>query len=311
MLYVPAAQRALPRKVFRILLSGDPLRASPLVDLRHPPCLSPLRTVAAVLALTVVSATGCGTDLQGPAEGAMDLPDLSHLPVGATVLTDLAFGTPEIDAGDSTIVYGVAAGREAVRETVRLSTTEGAELMLELVPTLVPDSTDPESWIHCGDGEKVRRSYWSRCTNAQIAAYLARIGNWTNALIAFKEADQERGVDRGVVLVSDSTVQFMKEWIEQVGISIEYEYVLSPTVAVHVPIDLELIGVVRGDPRIDYFEPNVSGCPWFGPCLPSPNLLVGVVDLSNLNPSPGPGTSLIAEYRQPRDSVLKAEIVVR
>jgi len=311
MLHIPAAQRAFSREAFRLFLSPELLRASPLVDVRHPPCLSPLRTLAAVLALTVVSATGCSTDLEGPTEAATDLTDVSHLPVGATVLTDLAFGTTEIDAGDSTIVYGVAAGQEAVPETVRLSTTQGAELTLELVPTLVPDSSDPETWVQCGDGEKDGRSYWSACTNAQIAAYLAKITDVTNAIIGFKEADQERGVDHGEVLVSDATVQLMKAWIEQVGISIEYEYVLSPSVAVHVPIDLELIGVVRGDPRIDYFEPNSVGCWARGPCPPAPNLLVGVVDLSNLNPSPGPGTSLIAEYRQPEGSVLKAEIVVR
>ncbi len=311
MLHVPADNRACSREVFRILLSPKFLRISPLVDLRQPPCLPPLRTLAAVLALTVISATGCGTDLDEPAEVATDLTDVSHLPVGTTVLTALAFGATVIDAGESTILYGVAAGQEAVPETVRLSTTQGAVLTLELVTTLVQDSTDPGSWVQCGDGEKDGRSPWSACTDAQIAAYLARIHEVTNAIIGFKEAGQERGVDHGEVLVSDATVQLMRAWIEQIGISIHHEYLLSPSVAVHVPIDLELIGTVRDEPRIDYFEPNSVGCFARGPCPPAPNLLVGVVDLSNLNPPPSPGTSLIAEYRQPEGSVLKAEIVVR
>jgi hypothetical protein len=264
-----------------------------------------------MLALTASSAIGCGTDFHGPSEFATDFPDVSHLAVGTTVLTALSFGVPEIDAGGSTILYGVASGQEAVPETVRLSTHQGAVLTLALAPTLVQDSTDPGIWVRCGNGERDGRSPWSACTDAQIAAYLARIQEVTNAIIGFKEADQERGVDHGKVLVSDATVQRMKAWIEQIGIRIVYEYLLSPSMAVHVPIDLELIGMVRDEPRIDYFEPNSVGCWARGFCPPAPNLLVGVVDLSSLDPPPGPGTSLIAEYRQPEGSVLKAEIVVR
>lgn len=208
---------------------------------------------------------------------------------GTVVLADMAFGTSEVQARSRTILHARVESGGGLPAEVHVASSDGWSKDVILVPL-----------SHEEDA------------TAALAARLARgpAAPQPNALIGFKEAGLERGVEDGEVLVSDATVAAMKAWIGDLGVEIVHGYTLSPSVAARVPIDLELIERLRSEPRIDYLEDNMAG-KWTVGASSLPDLRVVELDLASLEPSPGPGATLMATYIQPDGTVVSAVAVVR
>lgn len=227
--------------------------------------------------LVALLSASCGNDVTGPR--------------GAVVLSSFKFVAPDIEAGDALILLARASGGDVEEaQPFILRTSSGASQQRSLIP-LRSNERDP----------------WQYIPDEELAAV---ISGWDNRVsVGFKEVGADQGVDdNGYSITSAETIEMMKQWLRQQGVTIEWEWDLIPGVSGSMPADPALVKLIRTHENIDYLSPD-------GPVElegGDANLLaafptaVGVSGLSVRS-----GDVVIAEYRQPNGSVLRATASVR
>lgn len=233
---------------------------------------------------------------------------------GTVVLARIEFVRSSARPGETLALTARPAAGESVPAaplSVRISTGSGTTMIRLTARGSCPRELSVEE-------VNARTSAWGNCSADELTAELARAEG--RALIGFKEADAERGVDsRGNVLVSPATVRRIKERLAELGIAIEHEYRLTPTVAARVPIRLQMVSVLRAHPNVDYLEPVAPG-DWGAEGAGSASFsrtsdgLIGIVPT---RATAGPelqvrtGDIVTATYRQPDGSLLTAQTRIR
>lgn len=239
------------------------------------------------LAVTVWAIPGCSNGITGPA--------------GDFMLEEFGFARSEIAVGEPLIVVGRA------------------------IPA--PDTFEPQPFLlHLGSGETLpysfnppapgRRSVWASVSDEELAAVIASREN--QVWIGFKEADAARGTDEyGQNITSVETVEGMKEWIQEQGVTITFESEFIPAVMGTLQPEVERVTTIRWHENVDYFEPPSQGYPE-GDADPIVVMQAGdfvAVVLTSDDGTSGvrtqPGDQLTVVYEQPDGSRLSATATVR
>jgi hypothetical protein len=206
------------------------------------------------------------------------------------MLRSLQFTQSQAAVGQSLVLLAepLAAG-ECSPQPVRLSVTSGAQ---------------DTAWL---------RSPFDSLSDAEFTALIADLDG--RVLIGFKEADAAQGVDEtGHSITSVETVKRMKDWVRQQGMTIFFEYTLTPTIAATMAADVELVARVRGHENVDYLEPDMVGEYTAAPGPERSARLVTVIPTSAGGDGSlrvQPGDRVTAEYHQPDGSVLRAVVSIR
>lgn len=232
-------------------------------------------------ALAALTAVGCGEQVTAPA--------------GDILLESLDFLHTGIQPGQPLILVAHAAGLEhSDGQPFLLRTSSGANQArsLKAAPTPRP---------------------WDALSNEELAAV---IEYWDNVvMIRFKEADALSGVDeQGKNVTSDETVERLKEWVREQGVTITSEWILHPGISGTMPGDPGLVSTLRAHENVDLVEPGgivgeyTSISAGAGARLIDVILTdggaTGAIDVHA-------GETITAEYRQPDGSTLRATAVVR
>ncbi len=99
-------------------------------------------------------------------------------------------------------------------------------------------------------------SPWYWLTDTELSAAVAAAGG--RAIIGFKDPNERGGVDEeGRVICSPASQAAGKQFLRDLGLAFELEFVLAPAVTLIVPVDL--VPVIRSNPLIDYIEPVLPG----------------------------------------------------
>jgi hypothetical protein len=102
-------------------------------------------------------------------------------------------------------------------------------------------------------------SPWYWLTDAELSAAVAAAGGRVS--IGFKDPNERGGVDEeGRVICSPASEAAGKQFLRDLGLEIELEFVFAPAVTLVVPV--ELVPVIRSNPLIDYIDPALPGVRW-------------------------------------------------
>ena len=214
-------------------------------------------------------------------------------PRGEIMLESLQFARSEVQAGEPLIVIAQpATGESVVRQPLLVRTSSGGRQQTFVSP-------------------------WDGQTDKELTVAIAQWGG--RAFIGFKEADARRGVDEhGFNITSSATVERMKQWVREQGMTITLEYQLTPTVVVLMAPDEQLVSRIRHHENVDHLEPVTVGSYGAesegGKTEDLPLRLAAVIPTS---PESGGrlsvrrGDTITAEYHQPNGAVLTATASIR
>jgi hypothetical protein len=217
-------------------------------------------------------------------------------PRGEVLLESLRFTETEVEAGKPLVLFAQVASGEVTREqplVVRASSGMSQQGAFDPQPTERP---------------------WDALSDAELAAV---IGTWdTIVMIRFKDADAESGVDQhGQNITSKETVEQMKAWVREQGVTITREWITQPGVDGIMPADAALVSRLRAHESIDLVELGGIRGVFFGrTALQSSGDIVAVILTGMDEPSKltvRAGDVVTAEYRQPNGAVLRATASVR
>lgn len=239
----------------------------------------------------VVLTSACDPDPTGP-EGAVP-------PRADVVLDTLGFASAEIEVGDALVLIG---------------RTEADPL--DTQPFLLRTSSGESVGGHFNPRPEGRRSAWAPLSDEELAAVIATRDD--RVIIGFKEADADQGTDeQGRNITSDETVDRMKAWVREQGITITFESAFIPAIAGRMDPDVQGVTAIRWHENVDYFEPVGKGH-FEDPDGPTLVLRFGDLVAAILTSGDGPsavevqpGDLVTAHYRQPDGSELTATARVR
>ncbi len=228
---------------------------------------------------------------------------------GTVILESLAFARSSVSAGEALVL--TARTKDSLSDAplpVLVSTSSGQNTTV-LLNDCPRKLTDEERYA------SVRYTPYDRCSDEELAAI---VGIWDNLVsIGFKEAGAEKGTDkRGYSITSEETVDRMKQWVRDQGVTITYEAITVPAVFGTVPAEAELVGLLRSHENVDYFNPSgPPGEPEVEPKaddIPEFFLTVLLTDSDHASDfTVRAGDVVTAEYRQPDGSVLNATVSIR
>lgn len=217
-------------------------------------------------------------------------------PRGDIMLASLEFTRAQVPVGDPLILVARPAASESLtpqRFLVRASSGTHQQRAFTPLPTQRP---------------------WDALSDADLAAV---IGTYDDiVMIRFKEADAKSGVDeQGRNITSRETVERMKQWVREQGVTITREWILQPGVTGTMAGDAELVARLRGHENIDLVEPGgIPGEPETGTAPFGAGDLVAVIQTSSATMSGlrvQAGDVVTAQYRQPDGSLLTATVLIR
>lgn len=214
------------------------------------------------------------------------------------MLESFEFVLPEVGIGDPLLLVGRSGEDLEGPLTFTARTSEGESRQGEFRP-------------------RTRgRSPWEALTDHELTVVIDKLSEGHQVFIGFKEAGADRGTDEnGQSVTSEETVERMKTWLTDQGVTIEYESQLLPTVIAVVPIDTELIARIRDHENVDYLEPAAvpSVRPEGADDQGGTRDHLAVV-LTNEGTSESlpvtVGETVTAEYVQPNGSVMAATAVI-
>lgn len=157
------------------------------------------------------------------------------------------------------------------------------------------------------------RDPWRYLSDEELAAVISGWGN--GFILGVKESGADAGVDeQGNSITSPETVQQMKIWLGQQGMTITWEGILLPVLGGIMEGESALVTMLRAHENVDYLNPDGPGEPDGGESMSSLPRLISAFftapeGFSGL--SVRTGDVVTAEYRQPNGAVLRASVSVR
>jgi hypothetical protein len=115
------------------------------------------------------------------------------------------------------------------------------------------DATEPQ----CTD-TRLFSQPWDELSDAELRVEIARACG--RVFVGFKEEGPARGVDpQGRNLTTAETVNRMKRYLVERGVTIEWQGGDLPHVSARMPTHLQLVRELRRHPNVDYLEPIFPG----------------------------------------------------
>ena len=166
-----------------------------------------------------------------------------------------------------------------------------------------------------GKHQTILVSPWDSLSDETLTAIIVEVDG--GVMIGFREAGAARGVDaRGRSTTSRQTVDRMKQWLQEQGLTITWEFLLTPGVNATMPssVSKDLVSRIRHHDNIDYLEPSIPGEYLVSEDLPRGSVLPTAMVTSVRNATglaPSPSDRVAAQYTQPDGSTLRASTIVR